>query len=207
MFLHNKYTRWYNTIVSNPDKSATYTEDHHIIPRSLGGSNAKSNRVRLSARQHFVAHLLLTKMVTGLQRHKMIWALHRMAFGKGPDHQRNFKAVEYETARRIFSEHVSASQKGRTFSDETKDKMRASSRKRWNRVAAGIDTHKTTKGYRYKQKKKRIPTGPLSPETRAKMSAVKWMCHPALPSARVAPDAIAERVTSGWRLGRVWKVQ
>ena len=39
-----------------------YTERHHIIPKSAGGSDDKDNLVRLSAREHFVCHLLLTKM-------------------------------------------------------------------------------------------------------------------------------------------------
>ena len=40
----------------------TYTEKHHIIPRSLGGSNDIDNLVRLTAKQHFICHKLLTKM-------------------------------------------------------------------------------------------------------------------------------------------------
>lgn len=36
-----------------------YTENHHIIPLSMGGSNNKSNLVTLSARYHFLAHYML----------------------------------------------------------------------------------------------------------------------------------------------------
>jgi hypothetical protein len=39
-----------------------YYEKHHIIPRSLGGSNKKENLVLLTAKEHFICHLLLTKM-------------------------------------------------------------------------------------------------------------------------------------------------
>lgn len=42
-----------------------YTEKHHIIPRSLGGVNDQSNLVILTAREHFVAHLLLAKIHGG----------------------------------------------------------------------------------------------------------------------------------------------
>lgn len=59
----NKYAKWYYAIVSNPNASATYTETHHIVPISMGGQDVAENRVRLSARQHFVAHRLLTKAV------------------------------------------------------------------------------------------------------------------------------------------------
>jgi hypothetical protein len=39
-----------------------YFEKHHIIPRSLGGSNFKENIVKLTAKEHFVAHMLLAKI-------------------------------------------------------------------------------------------------------------------------------------------------
>ena len=42
-----------------------YTEIHHIIPRCLGGDNSPSNLVKLSAKQHFVAHHLLFKIYGG----------------------------------------------------------------------------------------------------------------------------------------------
>lgn len=39
-----------------------YTEKHHIIPRCMGGSNDTWNLVRLTAREHLIAHMILTKM-------------------------------------------------------------------------------------------------------------------------------------------------
>jgi hypothetical protein len=39
-----------------------YTEKHHIIPKCMGGTNASKNIVRLTAREHFIAHRLLTRM-------------------------------------------------------------------------------------------------------------------------------------------------
>ena len=39
-----------------------YKESHHIIPRCLGGSDDKDNLVNLTAREHFIAHLLLWKI-------------------------------------------------------------------------------------------------------------------------------------------------
>lgn len=40
----------------------TYFESHHIIPRSMGGSDDNSNLVLLTAREHYVAHRLLAKI-------------------------------------------------------------------------------------------------------------------------------------------------
>ena len=202
MFKDNKYTKWYMMIVSHPDKSATYFERHHIIPRSLGGANTKDNLVQLSARQHFVAHLLLTKMVDGKAKSKMCWALHRMAFSKNKHQTRVFTASEYDMARKIFAENARETQKKRTFSQETLQKMRDSSRKRWDRVAAGLEHHPTTKGYRYKWTKKRKKTRPVSEETRAKMSAVRWMSHDDFLPKRVRPDDVDLYISNGWRFGR-----
>jgi len=50
-------------------------ERHHIIPKSLGGTNDKSNIVVLTPREHCLAHMLLAKMYTGEARGKMCYAL------------------------------------------------------------------------------------------------------------------------------------
>lgn len=86
MYLANKYTVWYYNIVNKAQTRAldknTYSEKHHIIPRSLGGSNNKENIVRLTAREHFVCHLLLTKMLTGNSKALMEFAHQRMCYGR-----------------------------------------------------------------------------------------------------------------------------
>ena len=43
------------------DKSKCYCEKHHIIPKSLGGLNAKENLVNLTPREHVIAHRFLEK--------------------------------------------------------------------------------------------------------------------------------------------------
>ncbi|MCK4824847.1 HNH endonuclease [bacterium] len=66
MFINNKYTKWYNTIIKVAATRAIineYHETHHIIPKSLGGSNDSDNLVKLTGREHYICHLLLTKMV------------------------------------------------------------------------------------------------------------------------------------------------
>lgn len=91
MFLENKYTNWYYAIISNArEKNCIgYTEKHHIVPKSLGGSNANDNIAILSAREHFVCHLLLIKMTTGKSKSKMFNALSMM-LAKNKNQKRNF---------------------------------------------------------------------------------------------------------------------
>jgi hypothetical protein len=43
-----------------------YVERHHILPRALGGTDDSSNLVALTAREHFVAHVLLAKIHGGI---------------------------------------------------------------------------------------------------------------------------------------------
>lgn len=78
--LTNKYSTLYYAITTNAKSRITecYTERHHIIPQSLGGSNDKDNLVDLTAREHFICHWLLIKMTEGEDRSKMLYALQGM---------------------------------------------------------------------------------------------------------------------------------
>ena len=78
--LTNKYSKTYFAITSNAKQRSTegYSELHHIIPQSMGGSNDKENLVELTAREHFICHWLLVKMTEGDDRSKMLYALKGM---------------------------------------------------------------------------------------------------------------------------------
>lgn len=91
MFIKNKYTRYYYGIIEKAANRVTegYTEKHHIIPRSIGGSNNHDNLVNLTGREHYVCHLLLTKMVTGQEKYKMVKAALMMAHMTGPGQERH----------------------------------------------------------------------------------------------------------------------
>ena len=58
------YQRIYDEIIENRKQNIPecYSEKHHIVPKSLGGTNKKDNIVKLTAREHFICHLLLTKI-------------------------------------------------------------------------------------------------------------------------------------------------
>lgn len=69
-YLYNKYSTFYFSIINNALQQSRkksknfYFESHHIIPKSLGGSDLPENLVLLTAREHFICHWLLTKMFT-----------------------------------------------------------------------------------------------------------------------------------------------
>ena len=81
-FIENKYSKWYWNIIEKSKKRILpidmYKEKHHIIPRSLGGSNLKENLIELTAKEHFICHLLLIKMVNGKDRYRMVYAAMQM---------------------------------------------------------------------------------------------------------------------------------
>lgn len=62
------YIKIYEDLVRKAKESirskspSTHYESHHIVPRSMGGGNEKSNLVLLTPREHFIAHRLLTKI-------------------------------------------------------------------------------------------------------------------------------------------------
>ena len=76
MFKNNKYRLWHNNIIAKAKNRTLdcYKEKHHILPRSLGGSNDKSNLVELTAREHFIVHMLLCKFTVGVARRSMLYA-------------------------------------------------------------------------------------------------------------------------------------
>lgn len=135
MFIDNKYSKYYFRIIdyrkSNP--AVGYVEKHHIIPKSLGGTNKKENIVVLSAREHFICHRLLVKMTTGREKMKMSYAV-RCLVNRENVHQQRYKinsrtyAAIISTTKNIISEYQSGENNpyyGKKHSEEVRAKMRA----------------------------------------------------------------------------------
>lgn len=75
-----------------------YKETHHIIPKSIGGTDDESNLVSLFAREHMIAHLLLIKIYPN--NSKLLHACFRMS---------NFKRTsskEYEWLKKKWSDEM-----------------------------------------------------------------------------------------------------
>lgn len=117
IFIENKYLTWYNNIISNAKGRTTvtdYTEIHHIVPKSvfktqsnprstgwiIGDPNAANNLVRLTAREHFICHLLLPKIVPKQAKSKMTYALWSMT-----NMRNEFTEPRYRVTSHTF-EHI-----------------------------------------------------------------------------------------------------
>ena len=79
-----------------------YTEVHHIIPISIGGTNDKSNLVALTAKEHFICHAILPNMVLDEHKKKMNYAFWRMANATGKRYTPSSRI--YELAKKQFIE-------------------------------------------------------------------------------------------------------
>lgn len=120
--INNKYYNWYVNIcqraqTQNRQKgNDVYYERHHILPKSfkLGGEQDKMNLVHLTAREHYVAHILLSKFTVGDYRKKMVYALWYLS-------NRNIHTPTsrlYESTKRRYIENT----KSRVDSEETRRK-------------------------------------------------------------------------------------
>ena len=92
-----------------------YTEKHHIKPRCLGGDNSDENLVRLTPREHFIAHILLAKAYP--ENKALTNAIIIMKAGR--EDYGYINARLYNTMRTKYGEEL----KGRKLSDETKRKL------------------------------------------------------------------------------------
>ena len=129
--IQNKYTQWYYNIIntalarnftSKQDAKLAlgYVEQHHIIPKSLGGTNALSNLVCLTAKEHFVCHLLLPKMYADKSAiKKMQFALNRMLQTSNNQNRFRVTSHHYNKIRADFAKNMSESNTGRVLSPLT----------------------------------------------------------------------------------------
>lgn len=111
------YKSHYDKLISNRLKcpiKVGYTEKHHILPISLGGSDNNDNLINLTAKEHFIAHLLLTKMYKkkSVEYYKMIKAFGLMCWYQSDNQNRYISSNEYAWLREEFSKAQSKLQEG-----------------------------------------------------------------------------------------------
>jgi len=190
MFIQNKYYNWYNQIINfaklrHPDASVYY-ERHHIIPKSLGGSDGQQNLVKLTAREHFVCHLLLVKCVYGeLHKFKMMNAIAKFMNARSYQ-MRVLNSRQYQLCReysrqcaKYFSQFRAArsqksiqqaidtnykrygagsSRKGAVISEEQIQKMKTkrAARNTWDSWMINVDANEARDRHRERMKKESI---------------------------------------------------
>jgi hypothetical protein len=147
----------YESIVENARKQNrtrndnVYYEDHHIIPRCLGGSDDPHNKVLLTAKEHFVCHKLLTYIYKG--NYKIYHAFHLMAFMNKRKYELTSRDYAYaiELFRKIPQDHVGDKNPmyGKKQSKESIEKNRKSNlgsyKERYGREKSDVMKEKLSK--------------------------------------------------------------
>lgn len=129
LFHKNKYTKWYMLLTDYRKEfpcQNNYTEKHHIIPKSIGGSNKKDNIAVLSVREHIFCHKLLSKIVIDSKhKSKMLYALMRMYYGNKEQVKLSskFTARLVEQIKENCAKQVSLRMTGRKVLQSTRDKL------------------------------------------------------------------------------------
>lgn len=132
---------------SKDAENYVYYEEHHILPKSLfpAWKSRKSNKVLLTAREHYFCHQLLAK----IYGKKMVNALWFLTI-----HNKTLKisSKDYEKARLTFSSQQSekmkgniAPNKGKKMSEEQKKKLSVAHKGKsaWNKGKHGIYSEET----------------------------------------------------------------
>jgi len=129
MFICNEFTKRYYEIIQvanlrapgnisrkNAKNIVGYVERHHVLPKSLGGSDDQSNLVWLTADEHLEVHLLLVKMVEEKEPlRKMHAAAVRMCNPQSRTQQRLFNGDYTEIRKecaRLHSEFMKGKNTG-----------------------------------------------------------------------------------------------
>lgn len=146
------YLKIYTSIIDHAKKypSSGYVEQHHILPKCLGGSDDDSNLVLLSARQHYLCHWLLAKH----HNTKKLWGAFAMMTVASTRHQRIKNSKLFERARIARSKASSGNGNGmfgkpsacKSHSPEAIEKIRQSKlgkkRSPFTRSPASTETKK-----------------------------------------------------------------
>jgi len=116
---YSRYQRFIDSLKSQAVDG--YTEVHHIVPVSMGGSNDKNNLIALTARQHYVAHWMLARALGGSAARAFFMMSNFGRYGK-------VNSATYEIARKEYAQQVSIQLKAKpnvpVFTPEHREKLR-----------------------------------------------------------------------------------
>lgn len=132
MFIKNKYHKLYFLLVNRAKTRSIsgYTEKHHIIPKCMGGTNDLHNLAVLTAREHYICHVLLTKMTEGDIKRKMIFASRMMLYSSKNHNRTKINSRLSDTLKTLHAIEMSKLHSGKIVTTETRNKMSKSAKGR-----------------------------------------------------------------------------
>ena len=137
------YDQLVSTRKNRPIIKGQYYENHHIVMKSMGGKDVSDNLVMLTAREHFIAHWLLWRILRNRESAHAFFCMYNWRVKE----KRIFSSIAYEEAivakrnipiseetRKKLSDagknkskesrnRISERHKGKKLSEEHKEKM------------------------------------------------------------------------------------
>lgn len=202
------YERIYNQIIERAKNRILvgYKETHHIIPRCMSGTNKKDNLADLTAREHFICHLLLTRIYPVHKGLRLaVWNMcnaKRSYQGRYKPNSRLYEMIRNEYRDYIKGENHPSY--GRKNSDEVKQKMSELAKERFKNKPG------TFKGKTHSEETRKKLSNNMKGKTqsnhqkeRVKESLIgtKWYHKPNGANLRTLPDD-SKIVEEGWLCGR-----
>lgn len=167
-------------MVLKRNKKDGFYENHHYLPKSLGGNDLPQNMVLLTPREHFIAHFLLYKIYkqAGMKKemYKMSYAFNMMSVYNKDQKRSTYKynSHSYSVAKEAFRKAVGENNKRRIISEETRQKHR--NRIPWCKGKKNIFSEETLKIIGEKSRNRKRPKGwTHSKETREKITKKNYV--------------------------------
>lgn len=213
------YKRIYNELIKRSIGRILegYTENHHIIPKCFGGSNKIENIAVLTAREHFIAHMLLYRIQTEKRKmHQMLTAVVLMST-KACNNSKKYQILR-ETFGKKHSILISGKNHPRygikgvdnptygiTWEHTTETKQKLSDRKKGMVSALDIITGNKM----WVSKEKFDIDENLVGQTLGSIAPIKGKkcINNGEKNKYVTIDDIPEYVELGWKLGNIQKLQ
>lgn len=195
MFNDSKYTEIYYKIIGaalarTPN---AYVERHHIIPKSLGGADEPNNIVKLTAKEHFICHRLLTKMVSDPQHqikmHNAVWMMQSVS-----NNQRRYKISS--NTYQVLKENIANAYRNNPNHRSIESRRKQSEtlkNKTWDERFGVERANELKKKYAESKKGK-----PRSEETKLKLRLAnlgKKLDHPSPLKGRTISDAVKKKIS------------
>lgn len=180
---YNKlYQRFIESRPTRTKKTKDGLETHHILPRSLGGSNEQANLVVLTPKEHYLAHRLLVKCHTGEARMKMSFALYSLGHFKNRHRKkrvlnsRQYRLIReqyHATMRTAEWKSWSSAKTKRQWTPERRARQAEITRQQWR---DGKKEYLKSDAYRKKQgiNRKKLWQDPAYREFQSRVQTLRW---------------------------------
>jgi hypothetical protein len=165
-------------------------EVHHIVPRSMGGTNEPSNLIKLTLRQHYIAHWMLWKAYGG----KMAHAFHFMSLcGK----YKKLNSRSYEKLRMQALE-IFGGEKNPWYGKKHLKKSKEKQSIKRKQYMSNPEARENLRKHRANQ----VISKESYEKASKKHKQLKWMNNGII-GCRVCPEDVEQKIKDGFSFGRL----